>query len=52
MAEKDLNDFVVAVTVFGKSSEVGILFDRNLVLITATEREKYDGISVYGIYGK
>lgn len=51
--ENDLYDFVVIVTVHGQPSGVGILFDQNLVLTTATVAEdKMHFLNVYAIYGK
>lgn len=55
LQDNDLYDFVVGVAVYGKSSGVGILFDKNLVLTSATVGENYlkasNDISVYGING-
>lgn len=55
--ENDRYDYVVSVEVYGKPSGVGILFDRNLVLTSATVGEIYNkvnplyDVSVVGIYG-
>lgn len=56
LRENDYYDFVVAITVRGKSSGAGILFDRDLVLTTATVGEMYlktnlYQVMAYGAYG-
>lgn len=54
----DRYDFVVSVEVYGKPSGVGVLFDRNLVLTSATVGEIYNKVNpmydvrVVAIYGE